>query len=109
LFSILPYERKISNDFNRSSVRSFDKLRTGTEEAVDLEVSKAILALTDCITDTFRLVFGPSLEHYRILFRGLQEKGHGTYLETIRGDAAEICKGLRDAGSTQPCLIPRQK
>lgn len=71
-----------------------DRAVRANREAVNLEVAKAILALTGCITDTFRLVLGPSLEHYRILFRDLHEKGHETYLETIRGDATEIFKGV---------------
>jgi AbiV family abortive infection protein len=71
-----------------------DRAVRANREAVNLEVSKAILALAGCITDAFRLVLGPSLEHYRILFRDLQEKGYETYLETIRGDATEIFKGV---------------
>lgn len=71
-----------------------DRAVRANREAVDLEVSKAIVALAGCITATFRLVLGPSLDHYRILFRDLQEKGHETYLETIRGEATEIFKGV---------------
>lgn len=71
-----------------------DRAVRANRDAVDLEVSKATLALAGCMADTLRLVLGPFLAHYRILFRDLQEKGHETYLETISGDATEIFKGV---------------
>jgi AbiV family abortive infection protein len=63
-------------------------------EAVDPEVSKAILELTWRVTDALRFVLGQSLEHYKNLFRRLREKVDEATLNRIRYDATEIVRSV---------------
>lgn len=63
-------------------------------DAVDLEAGNAIVELVRCITDTLRLVLGPSFEHYRNLFHGLHEKNREAYPAMTLDDAAEIFAGV---------------
>ncbi|MCH8206619.1 MAG: AbiV family abortive infection protein [Chloroflexi bacterium] len=63
-------------------------------EAIDPEVSRAILELTWRVTDSLRFVLGQSLEHYKDFFREVREKVDDASLKRTRNYATKIVKGL---------------
>jgi AbiV family abortive infection protein len=65
-------------------------------EAADPELTKAIVELVRCITDTLRLVLGASFEHYRNLFGACCDGAGRASRRTIQKNVAEQFTSIFD-------------
>jgi hypothetical protein len=71
-----------------------DGTARANEESADAEVCRAVMELVRAITDTIALVLGPSLERYKSLFFGDQDRAGVAGPGSWRDDATEIFRGV---------------